>query len=808
MEAATREATLSAIHESMVKLSMTLGRIALRQEDMLVDLEKMTAALVRTTTASPMFALSRVLEQTEVNPLLPSAFSAPHVVGAGAPHKEAIPALSMPTRCSMLGLDANNGSDQAVIAFPSRGNTEGAVLASLALVPSLDKPLQRHASLEFNMLPPTTSLMQCCRDSTGAQDFSFKQETSSSSSPTPSPLVGPGFSPRPPVTVFPVSVDISSLVPSCMIDGVAGEVFTDIGGLSLFLEIELDSADEVFNDSPLKDMVVWDKDLAGCVVTHIGGLSLFLEHDMGVKLEPEGKVHTHLNRAGCEVGLVFLVEVKMLQPLPRERKQHATNSPTLLLPWDRGKQELVTQGLCWHVTHAEKGIMPTLPWDPVACCLLPIVARSLQYMLVLNRTVTDIHALRSVNHHDKMLPWVRGGFSPGDCATEDNHFEFVKLPIWTQSNFCPGKYGMRSKVCTFKEVPPWRRNAFSPGHSVIQGNHLLLESIQPWRNVVFSPRKSTLMKPNEQKWDRGDLQVEKMQTAVILPWFCFVTQSDVQKYSHKLITCSQRPPMSATPIQAMEISDKYYRQVQSDDTAQPKCCMLHKIRELNVSIITGFSWAPQSGRIARNLWYMLALIGNIYVVLDCINLWPTEMKMALYRIEANNLAGNTYVLEDSLETLVVITLSHTYSSLAEFPVMVNSAQYFCNIRTGDLDRELQYSPCNLDVQNHMIRQVQQELWKCYYFCFLILLANHLQYKQWDPGVMCNLSADEIQIFSARPRRIADQISWLRRRFLYISWSCSLLQHEQAIAWGQAMFFGGGIVMSGALGDVGLGLMGW
>lgn len=267
MDAATREATLNAIHESMVKLSMTLGRIALRQENMLVDLKKMTATLVRTTTASPMFALSRVLEQTE------SAFSAPQVVGAGAPHKEAIPALSMPTRCSMLGLDVNNGSDQAVIAFPSRGNTEGAVLASLALVPSLDKPLRRHAPLEFNMLPPTTSLMQCCRDSTGAHDFSFKQATSSSSSPTPSPLVGPGFSPTPPVTVFPVSVDISSLVPSCMIDGVAGEVFTDIGGLSLFAELELDSADEVFNDSPLKDMVVWDKDLVGCVVTHIGGLS-------------------------------------------------------------------------------------------------------------------------------------------------------------------------------------------------------------------------------------------------------------------------------------------------------------------------------------------------------------------------------------------------------------------------------------------------------------------------------------------------------------------------------------------------------
>jgi hypothetical protein len=58
------EAILSTIQES-VQLSMTLGRIALnlKQENMLVDLKKMMATLVRTTTALPMFALSRVLEQ-------------------------------------------------------------------------------------------------------------------------------------------------------------------------------------------------------------------------------------------------------------------------------------------------------------------------------------------------------------------------------------------------------------------------------------------------------------------------------------------------------------------------------------------------------------------------------------------------------------------------------------------------------------------------------------------------------------------------------------------------------------------------
>jgi hypothetical protein len=77
--------------------------------------------------------------------------------------------------------------------------------------------------------------------------------------------------------------------------------------------------------------------------------------------------------------------------------------------------------------------------------------------------------------------------------------------------------------------------------------------------------------------------------------------------------------------------------------------------------------------------------------------------------------------------------------------------------------------------------------------------------QWDPGVMWNLSGEGIHIFSAWPRRTIDQISRLRRRFLHKS--LSLLQQERAIAWGQAMFLGGGIVMTGTLGDVGLGLIG-
>jgi hypothetical protein len=59
MEAATTTTAekLSAINESLVELSMTLGRIAARQNRMLVDLKKMTVALTLTpaATTTPTF---------------------------------------------------------------------------------------------------------------------------------------------------------------------------------------------------------------------------------------------------------------------------------------------------------------------------------------------------------------------------------------------------------------------------------------------------------------------------------------------------------------------------------------------------------------------------------------------------------------------------------------------------------------------------------------------------------------------------------------------------------------------------------
>ncbi|KAK1665599.1 hypothetical protein QYE76_053758 [Lolium multiflorum] len=66
----------------------------------------------------------------------------------------------------------------------------------------------------------------------------------------------------------------------------SAEVLTHVGGLSLFQELELDSADEEFNDYPLKDVLLYEK-LVDCIITHIGSSSLFPEHVMATNLELE-----------------------------------------------------------------------------------------------------------------------------------------------------------------------------------------------------------------------------------------------------------------------------------------------------------------------------------------------------------------------------------------------------------------------------------------------------------------------------------------------------------------------------------------
>ena len=64
---------------------------------------------------------------------------------------------------------------------------------------------------------------------------------------------------------------------------------------------------------------------------------------------------------------------------------------------------------------------------------------------------------------------------------------------------------------------------------------------------------------------------------------------------------------------------------------------------------------------------------------------------------------------------------------------------------------------------------------------------------WDPGIVTIRKA-----FSLFVSRLDN---------LGAGWSCMMLNHEYAIAWGQAMFFGGGIVTPGTLDEEDLDVMG-
>jgi hypothetical protein len=66
-------------------------------------------------------------------------------------------------------------------------------------------------------------------------------------------------------------------------------VLTNIGGLSLFLELCGDARGEVCKKTSQKE-VVWEEEVADCVLTHIGSYSLFLELGIGTYQE----LHRHV----------------------------------------------------------------------------------------------------------------------------------------------------------------------------------------------------------------------------------------------------------------------------------------------------------------------------------------------------------------------------------------------------------------------------------------------------------------------------------------------------------------------------------
>jgi hypothetical protein len=125
MEAATTTSAekLSAINKSLVQLNMALGRMAARQDRMILDLKKMTVALTPTATTTPTFVPGRVLEQQTAKTSSPSLFSANQVVGVGAVDTDAVFVSAMPTRCSTVGSAVNVDSNHVAGAFLTSGTT-------------------------------------------------------------------------------------------------------------------------------------------------------------------------------------------------------------------------------------------------------------------------------------------------------------------------------------------------------------------------------------------------------------------------------------------------------------------------------------------------------------------------------------------------------------------------------------------------------------------------------------------------------------------------------------------------------------
>ncbi|KAM0862218.1 hypothetical protein ACQ4PT_045399 [Festuca glaucescens] len=122
--AATKtETAMSAIQERLVQLNEMLGRIATRQDKMLVDLKKMTAAVTPTAATTPFSVPGRVPEQQATRPPSPSVISVNRAMAAAALRAEEVLTYATPTRYSTVGSAVNVGSNHVAVASPTSGTT-------------------------------------------------------------------------------------------------------------------------------------------------------------------------------------------------------------------------------------------------------------------------------------------------------------------------------------------------------------------------------------------------------------------------------------------------------------------------------------------------------------------------------------------------------------------------------------------------------------------------------------------------------------------------------------------------------------
>jgi hypothetical protein len=236
------EASLSAINETLMQIRVTLGRMAARQDQMLVDSKKILAMLAPAVATTPVLGLGRALEQaTKTSPS--SLFSAVQVAGAGPSHADAAVASAMPTRCSTKSPGHYTNNAHADLVFPASGTTH---------VPAMTSVTQSR--------DPTAAGYEEILTHVGGVSLFFEH------------------------SVQPAEVVFSELHSMEL----EGEVLSAIGGLSLFPEEGLGSTHEVCAVVLLEGMfaarhvedIACGKELADQMLAAVEILSVFTDTDL------------------------------------------------------------------------------------------------------------------------------------------------------------------------------------------------------------------------------------------------------------------------------------------------------------------------------------------------------------------------------------------------------------------------------------------------------------------------------------------------------------------------------------------------
>ncbi|XP_047071546.1 uncharacterized protein LOC124680540 [Lolium rigidum] len=213
---------------------------------MLVDLKKTTAALTLTATTTPTFLQGRGLEQQKTKPSSPSLFSATQFAGAGARQEDSLSAAATPTKCSTPGSPVNVCWNHVAVAFPATS------------------------------MPATTSMGVGNNMLQSMGEAGIDTSTGCSAHVLSWPSEDPGARTR--------DVDTDRV-------GIS-DVLTNIGGVSLFLELCVDALGEMLEKMPLKE-VVCNEGVVDSVLTHIGSSSLFLELGTRTHQDLQGQVDSN-----------------------------------------------------------------------------------------------------------------------------------------------------------------------------------------------------------------------------------------------------------------------------------------------------------------------------------------------------------------------------------------------------------------------------------------------------------------------------------------------------------------------------------